>query len=387
MDYPETLNSLIRSSGFLAPGDSVYRAVEMLRDTTLGELPVLDQYGRLLGVVSISDLTPLLNPPNSLLHPVAEWMRDPVCIGRADMTLDVARVALAGSGETVLFILDASDRYVGALTLADILVPDPTPPRPPSIGGMATPWGVYLTNGSIQAGVGNWALLGSGALLGILMILSYCSVGLACWAAQRSFGVPLYHLWAATPPTQITISNLGWFAIQGVSLPLFLLMMRALPLAGYHAAEHQVVHAMERNEPLCPEVVSRMPRIHPRCGTNLMAGVLVFGLVSKLLSGLGVGLGVTDSAMIGAIAALFTWRSVGAVLQHYFTTRPANLRQLEAGIAAAKDLDRKYLTTVLQRPSLRRRLWCMGLPQMAIGSITSAFVVTILFDLLFNQLK
>jgi hypothetical protein len=244
-----------------------------------------------------------------------------------------------------------------------------------------------LTNGSIQAGAGNFALLGSGAVLGVLMTLSYVGIGIGAWAVQKSLGYPLYALWTADSPAQLTFSNLGWFALQGLSLPLFLLMMRAMPLAGYHAAEHQVVHAMERNEPLLPEVVGRMPRVHPRCGTNLMAAALVFGLVSKLLPALRIGLGATDSAMIGALAALFTWRSVGAALQHYFTTRPPSARQIESGIAAANELDRKYLTTVLRRPTVAKRLWCMGLPQMALGSVLGSTLLTLMFNLVAPHLK
>jgi CBS domain-containing protein len=384
MDHLATLNAFIRTGSFLSPGDSVHRAVEMLRDSPHDSLPVLDSYGRLLGALSVSDLAPMLTESNWLNGPVAQWMHEPSAVGHADLSPDEARRALAESGESTLFLLDDSGRYVGAITVADLLVPIHTPPRPPSIGGMATPWGVYLTNGSIQAGVGNWALLGSGALLGVLMALSYVAIGLACWGAQRAFGVPAYNLWTANPPAQISTANYGYFILQGISLPLFLLMMRALPLAGYHAAEHQVVHAMERSEPLCPEVVSRMPRVHPRCGTNLMAAVLIFGMVSKAFS--GIGLDMTDSAMLAALTALFTWRSVGAVLQHYFTTRPANLRQLEAGIAAANDLDHKYLTTVLRRPPLVRRIWCMGMPQMVLGSSVVATALLYLFDMLFHHL-
>ena len=356
----------------------------MLRNSTLDSLPVLDSYGRLLGALSGSDLAPLLREPESLTGPVAEWMHEPAAVGHADLSPDEARRAMAESGETTLFLLDDSGRYVGAITVADLLVPTPTPPRPPSIGGMATPWGVYLTNGSIQAGVGNWALLGSGAMLGVLMAMSIAGVGLGAWAVQKVFGAPVYNLWAANAPAQITSANYGYFLLQGLSLPLFLAMMRALPLAGYHAAEHQVVHAMERSEPLCPEVVGRMPRVHPRCGTNLMAAVTIFGLVSKAFSGLG--LDTTDSAMLAALTALFTWRSVGAALQHYFTTRPAQSPRLKREIAAANDLDRKYLTTVLRRPSLARRIWCMGMPQMILGSSAAATALLYLFDILFHQL-
>src|SRR5262249_31439746 len=153
------------------------------------------------------------------------------------------------------------------------------PPRPHSVGGMATPWGVYLTDGTLQAGAGNLALAVGGVLMGLMLAISYMGVGLACWALQHTLHWPLYTLWNADSPAEMTLGNSGWYVLQALSLVLFLVFMRALPLAGYHAAEHQAVHAMERGEPLCAEIVRRMPRVHPRCGTNLMAAGLVFGTV------------------------------------------------------------------------------------------------------------
>ncbi|MER3495923.1 MAG: hypothetical protein C4320_03425, partial [Armatimonadota bacterium] len=60
---------------------------------------------------------------------------------------------------------------------------------------------------------------------------------------------------------------------------MFVILFRLLPLAGTHAAEHMAVNALERGEPLDPEVVARMPRTHIRCGTNLAVGAgLFFGI-------------------------------------------------------------------------------------------------------------
>ena len=56
-------------------------------------------------------------------------------------------------------------------------------------------------------------------------------------------------------------------------------MMRLLPIAGYHAAEHQSVHAMEQGEPLIPQVVKRMPRVHPRCGTSFLLVVMIVSII------------------------------------------------------------------------------------------------------------
>jgi hypothetical protein len=176
-------------------------------------------------------------------------------------------------------------------------------------------------------------------------------------------------------PAEVSLANAGWIILKSLSLPAFLVLMRLMPLSGYHAAEHQAVHAMERGEPLIPEVVERMPRVHPRCGTNIMAGVLVFGCVSQGLPVLQIGLGGPDSALIGAVAALFSWRSLGAFLQQYFTTRPASDKQIASGIAAATDLQRKFLASEPRRPTFWKRLWCMGFLQMVVGSFIGAFLL------------
>jgi uncharacterized protein YqhQ len=43
----------------------------------------------------------------------------------------------------------------------------------------------------------------------------------------------------------------------------------------YHGAEHQAVHAFEAGVPLRPELASRFPTAHPRCGTAFLLTVMV----------------------------------------------------------------------------------------------------------------
>jgi hypothetical protein len=148
---------------------------------------------------------------------------------------------------------------------------------------------------------------------------------------------------------------------------VFLLLMRLTRLAGYHAAEHQTVHAIERFEPLMPAVVRRMPRAHPRCGTNLMAAVLVFMSVRQALGYLPSLSGLVE--VMAAVATLFAWRPVGTLLQERFTTKPAGERELESGIAAGNDLLARYLEEAPARPSLMRRIWCSGMVQVMLGSL------------------
>jgi CBS domain-containing protein len=385
------LVTYIRQIPFVEPWDSLYRAAELLRFGNVDTLPVIDGYGNLYGVITLRELLPLLEAEQgeeSLQETVSTRMRQPGAVGYAGMELEEARRALVSSGETTLALLDSQNRYIGAVTLADMLVPNVTPPRPTGVGGMATPWGVYLTNGYLQAGSGNLSLVAGGVVMGLLMIGAHLSVGAVSWLMQQLFSYPLYALWSAPPPAQITPETIGWYLLQGIALPLFLAMIRLMPLAGYHAAEHQAVHALERGEPLRPEIVKRMPRVHPRCGTNLLAGGLVFALISQIVPALNLwGLNATDGAILGAVAALFTWRSLGAVLQQYITTRPATERQIASGILAAMELQQKFLQTIPQRPTLLRRLWCMGLPQTLVGVSIGSSAALSVAQLLMNNLR
>jgi CBS domain-containing protein len=382
----DSLVSALRQLPYLAPEDSIFRAVEMLRYIGTPALPVVDAFGELKGIIDLHCLRPLLGrepDDTDVTQSIDTWMRRPGSLGRTDMSLDEVRGALAAGGETTLFILDSDNRYIGAVTLADLLVPSSVPTRPASIGGMATPWGVYLTNGTIQAGASNLALVGSGVLMGAMLSGSMMGVRLMAWAAQQYLGWPLYSLLNANPPSHMSLQNLGWFVLQGLFFPLFLVLMRILPLAGYHAAEHQAVHAMERGDMLHPDVLRRMPRVHPRCGTNIMAGAMIFTLVSQGLPALQIGLGSSDSAVLGALCTLFTWRSFGAFLQQYFTTRPASDRQIASGIRAAEDLQHKFLMTEPRRPTILRRIWCMGMPQIILGTTVTTSAVYLLLSFLF----
>lgn len=50
-------------------------------------------------------------------------------------------------------------------------------------------------------------------------------------------------------------------------------------LFGYHAAEHQTIHAFEHGAPLTPEAVARFPAPHPRCGTAFLFMVVLVAVV------------------------------------------------------------------------------------------------------------
>jgi uncharacterized protein YqhQ len=137
---------------------------------------------------------------------------------------------------------------------------------------MATPFGVYLSDGANQAGAGNLALVAGGAALAILATTATVIVQ----ALVDLVGHVTHH--------DVSSISLQYSPVDGKLLPtllatglrlsvslVFLSLIRISRIAGFHAAEHQTVHAIENGEPLVPEIVSRMPRPHPRCGTNILA--------------------------------------------------------------------------------------------------------------------
>ena len=238
---------------------------------------------------------------------------------------------------------------------------------------MATPLGVYLHDGVSSGGAGFWGLFLTGVMMSGLILLAQAGAhglareaavplaGLTRWGAHLPLGLQLW-LSAATP----------W-----LPLPLVFLLLRLAPLSGTHAAEHQVVHCIERSAPLVPESVRAMPRVHPRCGTNLLAGLPLFLLTflavfcAAQAGGWPLLDAVSLSAMVAGPAALLFWRRVGGWIQQWFATRPATDRQIAGAIFAAEQVLARRRQRMEGGMVLRfagaRRLWAMGLAQILTG--------------------
>jgi uncharacterized protein YqhQ len=151
---------------------------------------------------------------------------------------------------------------------------------------------------------------------------------------------------------------------------LFLLLLRATPMAGIHAAEHQTVWAIEKGLPLRPEVVAQMPRAHPRCGTNLVA---LAGLIAIIFQHLP---SYAPEYVIGALLfVFFAWRSFGEALQNVFTTRPATRKQLESGIRAGREVLERYQQQPHVMGSFGSRLLNSGMAYSAMGMIATLFIL------------
>ncbi len=245
-------------------------------------------------------------------------------------------------------VLDANGLYRGVVSRADILAAMGQNVRPPLVGGMATPLGVWLSNGTLSGGAPPIGLFLSGLTLAGCYAAATVVLTLILWMLDPSWGAAALSQQIGMTLDGSGLLNSGAFVLHSL---LFLLALRAIPMAGIHAAEHQTVHALERGLPLEIEYVEKMPRAHPRCGTNLMAlvGLVTIGLMH--LPSIS-----PDWILLALIVTFFAWRTFGTMLQEVFTTRPASKKQLQSGIKAAKELMEKYQAQPFAQPASPFRL-------------------------------
>ena len=287
------------------------------------------------------------------------------CIGAGAKTSEAAR-QMDDAGINLLFVVDASGAFLGLVGRGDLVREMARPLQAPQMGGMATPLGVYLTTGAVSGGVGTFALM----LTGLGM---FCALLLSILLTQ-----PLLHLVERFASAFVLEKNSGLITVflSLLQTAIYLLFVRFSPLAGFHAAEHQTVHAVEKSYPLLPTYVAAMPRVHPRCGTNLVAGGLILTTTASLLQALSEMLRIGGEEIgygIWAVAAFLAWgyfRPVGSFLQHFITTRPATPAQIQSGIRAAREvLVRHEARTRAFAPAPKPivRLWHMGFMQIFSG--------------------
>jgi hypothetical protein len=234
---------------------------------------------------------------------------------------------------------------------------------------MATPLGVYLVGGGQRGGVSDFAMMLNGAALGLcLPALIYLQNTLAM-TLEKFTGLPIRALAESAPTGLLTWMDGVYFFFQLLPFLVLMLLIRLTPVAGYHAGEHQTVWAIERGEPLTPESVARMPRPHPRCGTNLIVGLMLFQLFQSV------------NPLLAFIVTVLFWRRLGYYAQLYLTTRPATRKQIESGIKAGKEVLEKYRENpgAMTRQSLFQRIWNFGLIQSIIGMVIVSLILNAIF--------
>lgn len=270
------------------------------------------------------------------------------------------------AGQDALPVVDSAGYLLGMVGRSDLVRELSRPFRPPQMGGMATPVGVYLSSGAASGGAGTLALVATGAAL-----FSAHFAGLA-------LSQPLQQAADLLPPaSRPAFAPFAILLATLVQSALFFALVRLSPLAGFHAAEHQVVHAVERGEPLLREVVRTMPRVHPRCGTNLAAGGLLLGVGGAIAETALAPLHVptTVGYLLSGVLAFVYWRPFGSWLQQYLTTRPATDHQIDSGIRAARELLNAHDQAPEGFVPPHTRLWRAGFVQILCGfALTYALI-------------
>ncbi len=364
------LNDTIKFIRPLAAEDTLARAVRILRARGVTALPVADG-NRLIGLISEADILAAAagsSDPRGLLRktPVAQLMRPLDLIAQQTSALAEVAAAAQSQGAPVIPIADADGRYLGLLLPRDLLAALAGEPIVPPIAGLATPLGVYLTTGALRAGASDLALASTGAALMVINLLAGAIIYGLAKLADRFVPMP------SVPPEgasgSLAVATL--ITVYSLQIIIFLLLLRLSPITGIHASEHMVVRAIEEGEDLALEKVRQMPRVHPRCGTNIMALLILLAIVQQFLTSLGQAMDDTTlffALFVLVMIVLMMWRRLGAGLQRWITTRRPSDRQLGAAVRVGEELLERIQSRPSARASVPRRLWNTGFAQVLVG--------------------
>jgi CBS domain-containing protein len=351
----------------LAPTDTAGRAVELVRRSANGTAPVVAG-DEVVGLVSEAELLRLIAPDSTggataaseaiRTQPVAGLMSLEVLLLPDWYSLRQAAALMQSRSLEAVPVVTETGAYCGMLSRRTLIEALANTLRPVSVGGMATPLGVYLSTGHHRAGAGDLGLFLTGAAMFALMSLGHWALFAGIWSLDELTGSHFSEIYLSPALASFRgVPALTW-VFELLVTAVFLLLIRAAPLSGYHAAEHQVVHAMERGDRLEREVVRGMPRPHPRCGTNLAALLMLFFLIADR----------TRSLLIAVALTLPFWRILGMHLQQYFTTKPASDKQLDNGMRAGAEILAKYHQNAAYQAPWWQRVWYMGMLQVIAGA-------------------
>lgn len=252
--------------------------------------------------------------------------------------------------------------------------------KPERIGGMATPLGVYMTSGVHSSGAGWPGLLLTGALFAVLLnaldwlyLVFYSAV----------FAV-IPELFTGGPAVSGIIETT---LMYGFLLGALLLLVRLTPMSALHAAEHMTINAIESGLPLTSEHIRTQPRVHQRCGTNLMVYLSGIQLGISYLMVLRPHISLWGELIMMAVWAGVLWRfgrQAGTWLQTHVTTKIPSEAQLASGIKAGEQLLAKFRQSPHGSPTWYQRLWGAGLLQL-LGAFLAVHGLISWFTLLLSK--
>jgi predicted transcriptional regulator len=282
-------------------------------------LPVIDKDGLIVGIVSEFDLAKVAkelsfdkNSYQSKLT-VENIMTKEVWLETQGADISNLVDKLDQMHIRVIPIVDEAGFYTGKCVTRKKLINFLTKKiKPRTISGVATPIGVYLSDGLYQVGAKNIGLMLNGAIFAsFFFVAEFLTSG---------------------------IQNNFWASI--LKLFMFLVFFKIFPISQIHASEHKVINAIEKGLPLDVKTVQKQSRIHIRCGTNLL--VLFFGIstifyITNILIPKIWLLRFMISFLL--LIGLFSyWKQIGFKIQQFFTTREPTDKQVEKAIKVAEEL-------------------------------------------------
>ena len=123
-------------------------------------------------------------------------------------------------------------------------------------------------------------------------------------------------------------------------LLLFFAGMKLSPVGRYHGAEHKAVAAYEKYGEVTMLGAKSSSRIHPRCGTNILAYIVLAGLLDPLIGWWGYAF--LQFILISEAWYIFGQTrpsiSVGNFFQRYLTTTEPRRAELEVAVESMNRL-------------------------------------------------
>lgn len=345
----------------LNPEDSVAAAARDMAEQGAPVVPVVSGHSLVGAVSEIELLNSLANGADDALSVGKLMNPSPPTIESRATGYEALR-RFEDTDLLWLIVIDQRGEPVGILTPSRLYEPRHDRSFRGRIGGMATPFGVYLTNGIVSGGASGWALVATGALMSLVFhIATTIALAAVTFLPQQ----------LQNTQSVATASQLGGVA-------LFFLGLRAIPLSGTHGAEHMVVHAIERGEELKEEIVARMPRVHPRCGTNLAVAAMMFLGVMSIEA-------IPDQEvrlLLATLATLILWQPLGSLMQLFVTTKKPSPVQITGGIHAGQQLLERSSRANLARPTFVSRVAMSGLLQVLVGGTGVALLFALVYEVL-----
>jgi uncharacterized protein YqhQ len=123
-------------------------------------------------------------------------------------------------------------------------------------------------------------------------------------------------------------------------LLLFFVGMKLSPVGRYHGAEHKAVAAYEKYGEVTMLGAKSSSRIHPRCGTNILAYIVLAGLLDPLIGWWGYAF--LQFILISEAWFIFGQTrpsiAVGNSFQRYLTTTEPRRAELEVAVESMNRL-------------------------------------------------